>query len=91
MRLVVTLLGIFTILSVLSAVALATMTADEKTIAGVTYQPYGLFNDDAVKDPKVQYEVSLGSVIVACIFSETLVVPVYIVGWDLYEPVRLKR
>lgn len=52
-----------------------------------TYQPYGLFNEDTRKVPGVKYELSAGSVIVAIILAETIVVPVYVVGWDLYEPV----
>jgi hypothetical protein len=56
-------------------------------VNGTYYDSYGIFNEAEVKDPNVAYEISLASVIVAIIFSETLVIPVYIVGWDLYKPV----
>lgn len=63
--------------------------ADDKTIGNVTYKPYGLANEETVKDVNVKYQLSAGSVICAIIFSETIIVPVYVIGWDLYEPVKL--
>lgn len=33
---------------------------------------------------------TMGSVFVAIVFSETIFAPVYIVGWDLYQPVPAK-
>lgn len=62
--------------------------ADSKVIGGHEVQPYGVFNQQTAKTPGVDYEVSPGSVILAIVFVETVVVPVYIVGWDLYQPVR---
>ena len=62
--------------------------ASSKNIDGKTYEPYGVFNQDSHKDPSILYEVSFGSVAVAIIFSETLIAPVYVVGWCLWEPVR---
>lgn len=65
--------------------------AEEKTIEGKVYKPYGLFNEDVVKNDSIVYELSAGSVITSIIFFETIVVPVYTVGWDLYEPVSKKQ
>jgi outer membrane lipoprotein SlyB len=62
----------------------------EKVINGTKYEAYGLANEDAKKDPNVVYEISAESVIVAIILSETIVVPIYVLGWDLYKPVKLK-
>lgn len=45
-------------------------------------------NEDLVRDPNILYELSPGSVIVAIVFSEMITVPIYIIGWDLYQPVR---
>jgi hypothetical protein len=64
--------------------------ADNKNIEGQTYQPYGIINKDTIASPNVNYEISGGSVIAAVIFSETVVVPIYVVGWDLWEPVCVK-
>jgi hypothetical protein len=59
-------------------------------VNGQYYNAYGIFNEDAAKDPNIVYQVSPVSVIVAILLSETIVVPVYVVGWDLFEPVRVK-
>lgn len=64
---------------------------NEKTIDGVTYPTYGLFNTEANKNSDIVYEVSPGSVIVAVIFIETGIVPIYIIGWDLFQPVRKRN
>lgn len=64
--------------------------ADNREINGVTYGHYGLFNEAEMHNPKVQYELSTGSVIVAVIFCSTVIIPLYVIGWDLYEPIGLK-
>jgi hypothetical protein len=61
---------------------------NDKTIDGKHYDTYGLFNQESTRDPKIMYEVSAGSVIWAIILSETIIVPVYIIGWDLWQPVK---
>jgi predicted small secreted protein len=61
-----------------------------KTINGVTYDVYGLANMDDKKNPNIEYEISTGSVITAVIFSETVIIPLYIVGVDLWQPVGPK-
>lgn len=53
------------------------------------YQPFGLFDSDK-KNPNVRYEVSVGNVILGIIFIETIVVPVIVFGWYLWEPVGPK-
>jgi hypothetical protein len=63
---------------------------NEKVINGKTVPVYGLVNEDAKRDPNIKYEMSPGSVIVAIIFSETIFVPVYVLGWDLFQPVGPK-
>jgi len=64
---------------------------DQMTIKGVTYPTYGVLNEDENKNPNVVYRVSMSNVIVGIIFSETIIVPVYIIGWDLFEPIGLKQ
>jgi predicted small secreted protein len=61
-----------------------------KAINGTTYDVYGLANMSEKMNPGIEYEVSLGSVIVAVIFSETIIVPIYIVCFDLWQPVGTK-
>jgi len=53
----------------------------------VLVQPYGVMSSEDKKNGII-YEVSPGNILVAIIFAPTVVVPLYIVGWDLYEPKR---
>lgn len=63
--------------------------ASNKALGGVTYEPYGLLNQATVKSDKVLYEVEPITLIVAVIFCETIIIPLYIIGYDLYSPVKL--
>jgi len=74
------------IAAMIAASALLTGCGPEK-INGVEYQSFGIVNRDEVKNPKIHYELSTSSVIFAIILSETIFVPIYILGWDLFEPV----
>jgi len=53
-------------------------------------EPYGPANETAKKNDTVIYEISVGNVVCSVLFSETVIVPVWLVGWQIYEPVRLK-
>jgi len=53
----------------------------------VLVKPYGIMSTEDKKDGII-YEVSPPNILVAIIFAPTVVVPLYIVGWDLYEPQR---
>ncbi len=64
--------------------------AEHKTINGVTYLPYGLLNQEENKNPAITYEVPIENLIVGALLCETIIIPIYIVGWDLYEPVAVK-
>lgn len=73
-------------LALASTMLLAACTAEEKTINNVTYGTYGLVNKDEMRNPNIQYELSGWSIILV----ETIVAPIYFIGWDLYEPVGPK-
>ena len=64
--------------------------AEKKTIDGVTYLPYGLVNQEDIKNPGIAYELPIENVVAGLLLSETFVIPIYIVGWDLYQPVGVK-
>jgi hypothetical protein len=72
------------LISILSLITVA--CADEKVIKGITYKPYGIFSEDR-KDPKIRYEIVPGNLVWSIIFSETLIIPAWLIGFDLYEPV----
>lgn len=55
-----------------------------------TYKPYGLLNKEETRDPKVQYELCVGNLILGCILVETIVAPIYFFGFDLFEPTGMK-
>jgi hypothetical protein len=64
--------------------------AESRYIGNKQYETFGIFNEDVVRDPNIKYEVSAGSVIFSIIFIETVIVPVYLIGWDLWEPVQAR-
>ena len=70
--------------------ALLSSCADNKVIDGQEYRPYGLLNEDIHKVDSIQYEASFGSVVCGIIFCETIIVPVYVFGYNLYEPIYKK-
>lgn len=61
--------------------------ADSKTIDGVTYRPYGFFNDRH-QNPGIHYEIAGDAAVSGILFSECLLIPtVYTYGYNLWEPV----
>lgn len=65
--------------------------ADDKTINGRHYETYGLFNVDEAKDRCVNYTISIGNVVWSIILIETIFMPVYFIGYSLYEPSAQKE
>lgn len=55
-----------------------------------TAQPFGWGNESAQKIDTVVYQISIGNVAWSILTSETVIVPVILTGWYLYEPVRLR-
>jgi len=56
-----------------------------------TYGQYGLFNESDMRNPKVQYKVIVGNIVWSIVLVETIVVPLVVVGWFLFEPVGPKN
>ena len=75
---------------VASALLLTACGAEDKVINGTKYGTYGLFNKEEMRNPNIQYEVSGWSIFWSVLFCETVVAPVYFLGWDLYQPVAAK-
>lgn len=59
------------------------------TVDGNTYHPYGLLNSEKKSD-KVCYDTSVGDVILGVLFIETAIVPIYVFGFNVKEPVKMK-
>jgi hypothetical protein len=62
---------------------------DPMEIKGTMVPTYGLFNEDD-KFENVEYEISIGNVIWSIILIETIFMPVYFIGFSLFEPVGMK-
>jgi len=61
-------------------------------IDNTRYDPIGVYHSIAEPEaeaPNVRYDVVWGNVIWSIILCETLVAPVVLVGWYLWEPVGL--
>ena len=60
-------------------------------LGGTHYETYGLLNESTWRAKNVCYEASAGNIILSIVFIETIIFPVYFVGFSLFNPVRLKR
>jgi major membrane immunogen (membrane-anchored lipoprotein) len=77
-------------LALASTMLLTACGAENKTIEGITYATYGLINEKDNRNPNIAYELSGWSIFWSVVFCETVVVPIYFFGWDLYQPVGKK-
>lgn len=57
---------------------------------GKEYPTYGLFNETSKRSDKMCYETSIGNVVWSIILVETIVAPVYFIGFSLFNPVGPK-
>ncbi len=80
----------FVLVVVLSASLLLTGCGKVKTIDGITYDTYGLLNEDGKKNPDIQYEAIWGNVFWGVVLFETIIAPIYFFGFSLFEPVGKK-
>ena len=62
---------------------------DPNTKQEFVAESYGIANEEAKKINGVIYEVSAGNVIWSIILCETLIAPVYFIGWSIKQPVKL--
>lgn len=83
-----------TILAILFIGSMLTSCADGKEIninGKDTYvEPYGWYNVDEKKNDSVIYEVNTGNVVWSILSIETIVIPLYLTGTGIYEPVGKK-
>jgi hypothetical protein len=61
------------------------------TVNGTTkeYPTYGLINRDEARSKNICYELSVGNVIWSIIGVETVIIPLYLIGFSIYNPVRV--
>lgn len=80
----------------LMAVFILSSCAENKTFTkndGTTFtaEPYGWANYQSKKIEGVVYECCFGNVIWGIIGAETIVIPVWLSGWELYQPVNYEE
>ena len=80
------------IFSSIAIMSLLTLSSCGKPIDynGKHYPTYGLFNEDDSKSDKMCYKISVGNVIWSIFGIETVIMPVYFIGFSLYNPVGPK-
>ena len=74
-----------------SLVFLLNGCATPRSLENKVYPTYGFFNESTDKSKNVCYKISVGNVIWSIILAETVIAPIYFIGFDLWEPVRLKK
>ncbi len=57
----------------------------------MVYPTYGLFNESTDKSRNVCYKISIGNVVWSILLFETVIAPIYFIGFSLYNPVRMKN
>ena len=75
---------------ILICIAILVGCGNPKIINGKLYDIYGLLNKESKMNPDIEYTLITGNVIWSVILCETIIAPLYFVGFDLYEPVGLK-
>ena len=60
--------------------------ASDRKIGGMWHETTGLATRDT-EHPCVHYKFVVGNLIWSIILIETIIAPVYFLGWSLYEPV----
>jgi len=75
---------------IVAAAMLTACGAENKVINGVEYGTYGLMNKSEMMNPNIQYEISGWSIFWSVILVETVIAPIYFIGWDMYQPLGKK-
>lgn len=55
----------------------------------IRIETYGLFNEDEMKHPNIKYRVIFGNVVWSIILIETIIAPVYFIGYSIFEPIDI--
>ena len=81
---------IISILLIVCIVGVFSGCGDTKRINGITYDTYGLFNKDDMRNEDIEYRLIIGNIVWAIILIETIIAPVYFIGFSMYEPISKK-
>jgi hypothetical protein len=78
---------IFVYISVIVLLVTLLGCGQNKEINGHQYVTYGLFDEGQYKNPDIEYRLIIGNVVWSIILAETIVAPIYFIGFSLYEPI----
>jgi hypothetical protein len=78
------------VIVILFFVIMVSGCGESKTINGIEYDTYGLFNKADYRNPEIKYNIIVGNIVWSAILVETIIIPIYFMGFSLYEPVRAK-
>ena len=59
-----------------------------KIIDGIEYDTYGLINKEEKRNPDIKYRLIIGNIVWSAILCETIIAPIYFIGFSIYEPYR---
>jgi len=54
------------------------------------FKPYGLLDEEVYKNPNIEYRINPYNVFWSIVLIESIFAPIIIIGFDIYEPVRVK-
>jgi hypothetical protein len=77
------------IITILSCLALAACGRPVE-YNGKYYPTYGLFNENTNKSEQMCYEPSVGNIVLSVILIETVIMPIYFLGFSIFNPVGPK-
>lgn len=63
---------------------------DNTVIDGTKFGTYGFLNEGTMRNPSVEYRIIYGNIFWSVVLCETIVAPIYFIGFSLYEPVSKK-
>ena len=79
---------------IILVIILLSTCADNKTIyingERRIFQPYGWTDYQELKNDSIIYKPNVGNIVLDVIFIETIFIPVWLTGWQFYEPIDLK-
>ncbi|KKM21237.1 hypothetical protein LCGC14_1637440 [marine sediment metagenome] len=79
---------IISVLVILSMITIFSGCGDTKVIDKIEYDTYGLFNKETKRNPNIEYKTIIGNIVWSVILVETIIAPIYFLGFSLYEPIR---
>lgn len=77
-------------IALFAAVAMLSACGRPIEYNGREYPTHGVFNEDSSKSEDMCYKISVGNVVWSVILIETIIMPIYFVGFSLWNPVGPK-